>query len=83
MKTTIDSAGRIVIPRDIRNATGLGPGTVVEVAAHDGVVSIQPAAVAVKIVKKGGLHVAVAGDARGELTEDEVRAVRDEVRRDR
>ena len=80
MKTTIDSAGRIVIPRDIRDATGLEPGTVVEVEARDGVVSIEPAAAAVKIVKRGRLRVAVADGAQRALTEDEVRAVRDELR---
>ena len=80
MKTTIDSAGRIVIPRDIRNATGLEPGTVVEVEARHGVVSIEPTAAAVKIVKRGRLHVAVAHDAQRVLAEDEVRAVRDELR---
>ena len=80
MKTTIDSGGRIVIPRDIRNAIGLQPGTVVEIEARDGVVSIEPAATAIKMVKRGRLRVAVAEDARAALTEAEVRAVRQELR---
>ncbi len=80
MKTTIDSAGRIVIPRDIRNATGLYPGTLVDVAARDGVISIEPAASAVKIVKQGRLRVAVPDDHNATLREEDVHAVREELR---
>ena len=80
MKATIDSAGRIVIPRGIRDATGLEPGTIVEVEARDGVVLIEPAAAVVRIVKKGRLRVAVGDDTQPVLSEEAVRAVRDEFR---
>ncbi len=82
MKTTVDSAGRIVIPRDIRHATGIGPGTVVEVEVREGGVSIEPASAAVKIVKRGRLRIAVT-EGGGTLSEDQVRSVRDELRRRR
>ena len=62
MKATIDSAGRIVIPRHIRDAIGLRAGTVVNVVSRDGVVSIEPAAAVVKIVRRGRLRVAVLDD---------------------
>ncbi len=81
MKTTIDSAGRIVIPSGIRTATGLEPGTVVEVAVHEGVVSIEPAAAEVRIVRRGKLRVAVLKTQSATLSEDEVRSVREQIRK--
>src|SRR5687767_6104869 len=36
MKTTIDSAGRIVVPKALRQALGLKPGQELEVRAADG-----------------------------------------------
>lgn len=79
MKSTIDAAGRIVIPRDIRAEAGLEAGTVVEIAIRDGIVSIEPAPTSVKIVKRGRLRIAVTGDA-GKLSEKDVRAVREQIR---
>jgi AbrB family looped-hinge helix DNA binding protein len=81
MKTTIDSAGRIVIPRDIRNAAGLHAGAVVDVIARDGIVSIEPAAAVVKMVRRGRLHVAVPEDHDQILREEDVSAVREKLRR--
>jgi len=80
MTTTIDSAGRIVIPRDIRNAIGLRPGATVEINIDDGVITIQPAPMRVKVVKRGRLHIMVPEEDLEPLTEDVVRAVRDELR---
>ena len=80
MTTTIDSAGRIVIPRDIRNAIGLKPGATVEISVDGGVVTIAPAPMRVKIVKRGRLHIMVPEEELEPLTEDVVRAVRDELR---
>src|SRR5262249_22616614 len=59
MKTTIDSAGRLVIPKAIRRAAGLQPGMALEVRCHEGRVEIEPAALPVKLVQKGRLLVAV------------------------
>jgi len=83
MKTTIDSAGRIVIPRDIRNAIGLTAGATVEIEASDGVITIAPAPLRVKIVKHGRIFVAVPEEKVETLSEDAVRAVREKLRNDR
>ena len=59
MRATIDSAGRIVIPRDIREAAGLEGGAEVDVElSDDGRVTIQAARSKMKIVKRGKLWVA-------------------------
>jgi AbrB family looped-hinge helix DNA binding protein len=81
MKTTIDHAGRIVIPHTIRDAAGLEPGTAVEVTVSDGVISIEPAAAEVRITRRGKLRVAVLQGQAATLSEDEVRTVREQVRR--
>ena len=82
MKTTIDAAGRIVIPRDIRAAAGLDAGTVVEIDVHDGVVSIEPAASAVKLLKRGRLIIA-ATEGDEPLTNEVVSQIRDDLRKRR
>ena len=59
MKTTIDAAGRLVIPRALRHEAGLRPGTRLEVRFEDGRIEIEPAPLPVKLVRRGRLLVAV------------------------
>lgn len=80
MTTTIDSAGRIVIPRDIRNAIGLKAGARLQISVDGGAIIIEPAPMRVKIVKRGRLHIMVPEDDLEPLAEEVVRAVRDELR---
>lgn len=58
MKTTIDSAGRLVIPKEIRKEAGIEPGTLLEVTLREGHIEIVPAPQRVRLVKKGHLLVA-------------------------
>ena len=81
MRTTIDSAGRVVIPRPIRTAAGLEPGTQIDIDVDDdGVISIQPAPANVRIVKRGRLYVAEFDESVPKIGEKEVRAVRNRIR---
>ena len=76
MKTTIDSAGRIVIPRDIRKAAGLEGSAEVDVDVDDdGVISIQRARGNVRILKQGKLYVAVPQKQLRKIGQKEVNAV--------
>lgn len=43
MTVTIDSAGRVVIPKALRDRAGLTPGTQVDFRYHDGNIEISPA----------------------------------------
>ena len=72
MKAAIDSAGRIVIPREIRRQAGLKPGTEVEVRYHDGVVEIVPTFLPVRLEKRGRLTVMVPLVPVPPLTVEEV-----------
>lgn len=83
MKTTIDVAGRLVIPREIRRQAGLRPGMPLEVRWHDGRIEIEPAVLPVKLVRKGRLLVAVPEKDIEQLTADVVQETRQAIARDR
>lgn len=53
MRTTIDHAGRIVVPKAVRDALGLVAGTVLEIGERDGTVVIEVAPVEKHLVKRG------------------------------
>ncbi len=58
MITTIDAAGRLVIPSEIRREAGLEPGAPLEVRWHEGVIEIAPQPLPVTLARKGRLLVA-------------------------
>ena len=58
MLTTMDAAGRLVIPSEIRREAALEPGVPLEVRWHDGVIEIEPQPLAVTLERKGRLLVA-------------------------
>ena len=83
MKTTIDAAGRLVIPKEIRREAGLKPGVLLEVRLRDGRIEIEPAPLPVKLVRKGKLLVAVPERNVGVLTSETVERTRRALRRER
>jgi AbrB family looped-hinge helix DNA binding protein len=76
MKTTIDHAGRLVIPKTIRQRAGLTPGMSVNVRWWDGHIEIEPAPLPVALVQKGRLLVAVPQQPVGTLTAEGVEQTR-------
>ena len=83
MRTTIDSAGRLVIPKPVRHEAGLKPGMAVEVEWRDGHIEIEPALPRVEFVEEGHLLVAVFPDATEQLPEDIVDRVREAIEAER
>jgi AbrB family looped-hinge helix DNA binding protein len=59
MRTTIDRAGRVVVPKALRQAIGLQPGSEIELSAADGHIELEPAPIEVRLERRGGLLVAV------------------------
>ena len=59
MRSTIDRAGRVVVPKPIREAANLRPGTEVEFRVQGGRVEIEPVPLTVSLQRRGSLVVAV------------------------
>jgi AbrB family looped-hinge helix DNA binding protein len=83
MKTTIDHAGRLVIPKDIRRESGIKPGMPLEVRWEKGAIAITPAPLTVKLERKGRLLVAVPAKDTPRLSTDTVERTRKALRRER
>ena len=81
MKSTIDSGGRVVIPKAIRDRLGLGTGTVVEIAEHEGHVEIAPAEAPIRLVEVDGALVARSTEELPPLTDVIVRETLERARR--
>jgi AbrB family looped-hinge helix DNA binding protein len=77
---TMDEAGRLVIPKPIRERAGLRPGVPLAITYREGRIEIEPAPRAVKLVRKGSFHVAVPVEPSAPLTEETVEHVRNELR---
>jgi AbrB family looped-hinge helix DNA binding protein len=58
MRSTIDKAGRVVIPAAFRDRAGLTPGTVLEITADETGIRIERVALAPKLVRIGKRLVA-------------------------
>jgi AbrB family looped-hinge helix DNA binding protein len=58
MRTTIDKAGRLVIPASIRDRAGLTPGTILEITVDEFGVRLEPVAPGPRLVKVGRRLVA-------------------------
>ncbi len=80
MITTMDQAGRLVIPSEIRREAALQPGTPLEVRWHDGRIEIEPQPVPVKLVRKGHLLVAEPTVPLAPLRTKTVEQVRRQIR---
>jgi AbrB family looped-hinge helix DNA binding protein len=79
MKTTIDAAGRLVVPKPLRDELGFAPGMELELDAVDGRLQVAvPSRVRVERGPRGARFVA-DGDAA--LTAEQVRAVIERGRR--
>ncbi len=81
MKTTLDSAGRIVVPKALRQALGLKAGQALDVRAGDGRLEIEIAPTPMKLSKRGKGVVAIPDKELPPLTAEQVRETLERVRR--
>jgi AbrB family looped-hinge helix DNA binding protein len=58
METTVDSVGRIVVPKPLRDALGLKAGTVVDVSRYGSGLQVVPAGRTARLVEEDGVLVA-------------------------
>jgi AbrB family looped-hinge helix DNA binding protein len=73
MRATIDQAGRLVIPKQLRDHVGIRPGAVEVTADGSGLRIELPAEEA--LVERGGRLMIGGGDAR--IDDETVRSLRD------
>jgi len=81
MQTTIDSAGRIVVPKALRDALGVRPGQELEVEVRDGRLEIEVAPTPMRLEGRGKRVVAVPSQKLPPLTAEQVRATLEQTRR--
>lgn len=58
MEVTIDQAGRVLLPKPLRDALGLLPGTKVDVSQYGAGLQLIPAGRTARIVEEDGALVA-------------------------
>jgi len=79
MRTTIDMAGRLVVPKPLREELGFAPGSELEVTAVDGHLEV---AVPSRVRLEEGPHgVRFSADAAEQLSAEQVRALMERGRR--
>ena len=81
MLATMDAAGRIVVPKALRQALNLKPGQPLEIRAADGCLEIEITATPVKLLKRGRGVVAVPETKLPPLTAEQVRDTLERIRR--
>lgn len=81
MRTTIDGAGRIVVPKAVRDSMGLTAGREIDVVFTDGRIEIELAPVEVEVDTASGPPRLVARHDQPPLTDSEIRDVLESTRR--
>jgi AbrB family looped-hinge helix DNA binding protein len=81
MKTKIDAAGRIVVPKPLRESLGLRPGQSLEIHASDGGLEIEIEPTPMRLKKRGKNVVAIPETELPPLRAEDVRDTLDQVRR--
>lgn len=82
MKTTIDSAGRLVVPKPLRDSLGLHGGEELDIAVgEDGRLEIAVPATPMRLEPRAHGVVAVADREMPALTQETVRETLERVRR--
>jgi AbrB family looped-hinge helix DNA binding protein len=81
MKTTIDAAGRVVVPKALRLALGLKSGQSLEIRAGDGRLEIEIAPTPIQLKKRGKGVVGIPDEPLPALTAEQVRDTLEQIRR--
>jgi AbrB family looped-hinge helix DNA binding protein len=78
METTIDSLGRIVVPKALRDALGLTPGTTVDVTRYGAGLQLVPAGRTARVTRVDDVLLA---ESDTPVTDDDVFGILDAGRR--
>lgn len=78
MKTSIDSVGRILVPKPLRDALGLSAGSTLDISRYGAGLQLLPAGRTARLVDEAGLLVATGDTA---IDDDDVFGLVDTGRR--
>jgi len=78
MKAVVDSVGRIVVPKALRELLGLRPGSTVEISRYGAGLHLLPTGRTARLVDEGGVLVATGETS---IDDDTVFALLDDGRR--
>jgi AbrB family looped-hinge helix DNA binding protein len=81
LRAAIDRAGRVVIPKPLRDSLGLRPGQVLDISVRDGRLEIEAAPTSMRLERRDGRLVAVPDEELPPLTTDLVRETLEQIRR--
>jgi len=81
MRVSIDGAGRVVVPKALRDELKLEAGTQLEVRSRDGRLELEPVATPMRLVRRGKGLVATTDDPLPPISADDVRAFTESFRR--
>jgi AbrB family looped-hinge helix DNA binding protein len=80
MRTTIDAAGRLVVPKQLREALRFRAGQELELTARDGRLEVEAPATPMRLERDEGLVRAVPEREMPTLTADQVRETLEDIR---
>lgn len=81
MRVTIDSVGRIVIPKSLRLAFGITPDTPLELIPDGSGLRLEPVRRESRRIDTGEDGLPLLGAVDAGLTDEDVRRLRDELQR--
>lgn len=81
MKVTIDRAGRVVVPKALREELHLEAGVALEIRVREGRLELEPVATPMRLVRRGKGLVATTDEPLPPIDADDVRAVTESLRR--
>lgn len=81
MRATIDAAGRLVVPKPLRDELGFAAGTELELEIRDGHLEVTAHSVPMHLEERDGHFVIVPERPVPVMTADEVRDVLEQIRR--
>jgi AbrB family looped-hinge helix DNA binding protein len=83
MRVPIDAAGRLVIPKALRDAAGIVPGGTVEATVRDGRIELEVPVADVRVERHGHVWVALPPEPTPPLRTADVQATLDALRAER
>ena len=78
MRATIDSGGRVLLPKALRDSLGLTPGSQVDISAYGSGVQVSPAGRTATVVERNGRLIAISEDT---VTDEMLYSIMDSGRR--